>query len=58
MGLLVITLGQWLNGGYYALAPLLWLLIGWANRAWLEQRAAEAPAPAAAPLPALALSGV
>jgi hypothetical protein len=49
MGLLVISLGQWLNGGYYALSPLLWLLIGWANRAWLEQRAAAVPVPALAP---------
>jgi hypothetical protein len=32
VGLLVVTLGQWLNGGYYALAPLTWFLIGWATR--------------------------
>jgi hypothetical protein len=31
VGLLVITLGQWLNGGHYAVAPLTWLLIGWAT---------------------------
>jgi hypothetical protein len=31
-GLLVVTLGQWLNGGYYAVAPLTWFLIGWATR--------------------------
>ena len=23
---LVVTAGQWLNGGYYALAPLTWFL--------------------------------
>jgi hypothetical protein len=43
MGLLVISLGQWLNGGYYAIAPLLWLLVGWSNRVWLERRALGAP---------------
>jgi hypothetical protein len=28
--LLVVSMGQWLNGGYYALAPLVWFLVGWA----------------------------
>jgi hypothetical protein len=42
MGLLIVTLGQWLNGGYYAISPLLWLLVGWANREWLERRTAMA----------------
>jgi len=32
MGLLVVTLGHWLNGGHYALAPLTWFCIGWATR--------------------------
>jgi hypothetical protein len=27
--ILVVSLGQWLNGGYYATAPLLWALVGW-----------------------------
>jgi hypothetical protein len=31
-GLLVVTFGQWLNGGLYAVAPLVWFLIGWATR--------------------------
>ena len=31
-GLLVVTFGQWLNGGQYAVAPLLWFLAGWATR--------------------------
>lgn len=34
VGVLVITLGQWLNGGYYAVAPLIWFLIGWICREW------------------------
>jgi hypothetical protein len=37
MGVLVVSLGQWLNGGYYAISPLLWLLVGWSNRVWLER---------------------
>lgn len=31
-GLLAVTLGNWLNGGHYALAPLIWLLAGYATR--------------------------
>lgn len=30
-GLLVVTFGQWLNGGLYAVAPLLWFVAGWAT---------------------------
>jgi hypothetical protein len=37
MGVLVVTLGQWLNGGQYAVAPLIWLCIGWANHEWNRQ---------------------
>lgn len=33
---LVVTFGQWLNGGYYALAPLVWLVVGWTNKEWLN----------------------
>ncbi len=28
----MVMFGNWLNGGYYALAPLIWFLIGWASR--------------------------
>jgi hypothetical protein len=31
LGVLVVSAGQWLNGGYYALAPLIWFLVGWAT---------------------------
>ncbi|MDQ6946297.1 MAG: hypothetical protein M3256_08480 [Actinomycetota bacterium] len=31
-GVLIATLGNWLNGGYYAVAPLVWLVIGWSSR--------------------------
>lgn len=44
MGFLVVTLGEWLNGRYYALSPLIWLLIGWSNGAWLDWRARSDPA--------------
>jgi hypothetical protein len=28
-GMLIVTLGQWLNGGLYAVASITWFLIGW-----------------------------
>jgi Na+-driven multidrug efflux pump len=31
-GVMIIMLGQWLNGGQYAVAPLIWFLIGWASQ--------------------------
>jgi hypothetical protein len=43
LGLLVATLGQWLTGGHYALAPLTWFLVGWmAREAGSERRPARA----------------
>jgi hypothetical protein len=45
VGILVVCFGQWLNGGYYALAPLVWLLIGSIGRTlWLEARQQRGPA--------------
>jgi len=44
LGVALVTLFQWLNGGNYAVAPLPWLLLGWLDR----------PTPAAALEPALA----
>lgn len=38
IGVMIVTLGQWLNGGYYAVAPALWLLVGWANQEWIHQK--------------------
>jgi hypothetical protein len=38
IGILMVTFGQWLNGGFYAVAPLLWVLVGWTNREWLARR--------------------
>lgn len=31
-GVLIVTLGHWLSGGYYAVAPLVWFLAGWAHQ--------------------------
>lgn len=36
--LLIITFGQWLNGGYYALAPLVWTLVGWTTKESLAEK--------------------
>lgn len=32
LGILVVTLFQWLNGGTYAVAPLPWLFLGWLDQ--------------------------
>jgi len=32
MGIVLVTLFQWLNGGNYSVAPLPWLLLGWQER--------------------------
>jgi hypothetical protein len=34
VGVLIVTLGQWLNGGEYAVAPLVWFLVGWITAEW------------------------
>ena len=43
--ILVVTFGQWLNGGYYALSPVVWLVVGWTNKEWLaaHRRAPSIP---------------
>jgi hypothetical protein len=41
LGLLVVTLLQWLNGGQYAVAFVLWLTLGWIDRAGQESDAAK-----------------
>jgi hypothetical protein len=38
VGVFVASLGQWLNGGYYAVAPLIWFLIGWVTREYERAR--------------------
>ena len=42
LGLLVVTLLEWLSGGQYAVAFLIWLTLGWIDRANDEADAAGA----------------
>lgn len=60
LAVFVVTLGQWLNGGHYAVAPLVWLLAGWVVAETTRDRAggglegieypeASPPAPVAVP---------
>jgi hypothetical protein len=37
LGMMLVGLGQWLNGGLYALSPLLWFIIGWATKESAEK---------------------
>jgi hypothetical protein len=37
VGLLIVTLGQWLNGAHYAVAPLVWFLVGWIDHQWARR---------------------
>jgi hypothetical protein len=41
LGILTITIFQWLNGGLYAVSALTWLVLGWIDRARSSQRTAE-----------------
>ena len=36
LGIMVVSFGQWLNGGLYATAPLVWLCIGISDRMLLD----------------------
>jgi hypothetical protein len=58
-GALMVTLGQWLNGGYYALAAMSWFVIGWATRPIDPPEAIDAKEPerAAGPAPVPATNG-
>lgn len=39
LGVALVTLLQWLNGGNYAVAPMPWLLLGWLDRQYGSVRA-------------------
>ena len=47
VGVCLVTMFQWLNGGNYAVAPLPWLLLGWldgsAGRAGRDRAGSSAP---------------
>ncbi len=41
-GMLIVTITQWLNPGFYAVAPLVWFTIGWIDRESAEPETAPA----------------
>lgn len=44
MGVVFVTALQWMNGGQYAVAALVWLVLGWIDAAWRDRRSAATPA--------------
>jgi hypothetical protein len=44
-GMLVVALGQWLNGGFYLVSAVVWLLIGWTARLGHETGTGLEPEP-------------
>jgi hypothetical protein len=38
LAIILVTFGQWLNGGYYAAAPIAWLVMGWVSASWMRKR--------------------
>jgi hypothetical protein len=55
LGLLITVFGQWLNGGYYAVSPLIWFSIGFLVASQLDRKGSsdEPGAEIAAPEQAL-----
>jgi hypothetical protein len=45
LGLLIVSFGQWLNGGYYALSALIWFVIGASSSLSAAPERHPAPAP-------------
>lgn len=41
LGMGIVSFGQWLNGGNYAVAPLIWFMLGAADAAYLRYRERE-----------------
>ena len=37
LGILIVTLFQWLNGGLYSVIWLPWLCLGWVDRQWMDE---------------------
>jgi hypothetical protein len=48
---LFVTFLQWLNGGQYAVAPLIWFCIGWATQESARRARDPGRAPARSPIP-------
>jgi len=49
--ILFVTALQWLNGGQYAVAPLIWFCIGWATHESARRARDTVRGPISAPLP-------
>ena len=49
LGILAVTLLQWLNGGLYSIAPLVWVCVGCADRQLAAGGSADRPRPARRP---------
>ena len=45
MGLLLTQLSQWLNGGLYAIAPIVWFCIGAMDRQYKQYEEGLVPIP-------------
>ncbi len=41
LGMAIVSFGQWLNGGNYAVAPLIWFMLGAADNAYMKVRDAK-----------------
>lgn len=41
LGILISTLGQWLNGGFYLTPMIVWLFVGWIHKEYMLQRGGE-----------------
>jgi hypothetical protein len=48
LAIVTIVFLHWFNGGQYGIALLLWLTLGWIDRAWILRESAGRSAPAAA----------
>jgi hypothetical protein len=44
VGVLVVLVGQWLNGGLYAVCPIVWFLMGWVARQRMQHTGHQTPA--------------
>ena len=49
LGILTVTLLQWLNGGHYGVAFLPWLVLGWVERSSATSGAHETPETSSSP---------
>ena len=43
LGVLIVSFGQWLNGGRYAVSAIIWFLLGWAASEWAKSKKEASP---------------